>query len=55
MTERDPTLEEALDGLLAASNYCESVGLEELSKRAADLYQDAGAQAPTEDWNGDNE
>lgn len=51
----DPSLEDALGGLMAAANYADDVGLEELSRRAADLYQDLGEQAPDEDWDADIE
>lgn len=46
----DPTLADALDGLIAATNYAEAAGLENAADRAGKLYQQLGTQAPEEDW-----
>ena len=43
-------LEAALDGLLAATNYCEANGMDELSREIADLYQRVGQESPDEHW-----
>lgn len=46
----DEDLEAALDGLISAVNYCSENGLDDLSERAAALYQDLGEQSPDEHW-----
>jgi hypothetical protein len=48
--EDDPTLEDALDGLIDAVNYCENRGMDEHARDISDLYQRVGRDAPEEDW-----
>jgi hypothetical protein len=47
-----PTLEDALEGLLDATNYAEDRNLDDIADRAGKLYQELGAEAPGEDWEG---
>lgn len=51
----DPTLEDALDGLAAATNYAEGGDLDDLAVRAASLYQELGNRAPDEDWRSESD
>lgn len=46
----DYDLEDALDGLIAAVNYCEDNGMNDLSRKISGLYQDVGREAPDEHW-----
>jgi len=50
MTNDDPNLERALDGLIAAADYAEEIDEHELSSRIGRCYQDIGAAAPDEHW-----
>lgn len=50
--KNDPTLEDALDGLQNAERYCQNTGLSDLAREIARLYQETGAEAPEEDWEG---
>ena len=50
MDSPDPELEDALDGLVAASAYCEDVGLHGLSRMIGVLYQRVAIEAPEDDW-----
>ena len=46
----NPTLEDALDGLIAAVNYCESIGLGDVAYDLATHYQTVGREAPDDHW-----
>lgn len=50
MKEEDPDLEDALDGLIAATHYAEEIGEDELAKEISSLYQDLGRVAPDDHW-----
>lgn len=50
MNPEDPTLEDALDGAIAAANYCDEIGEAELARILGTCYQLIGDVAPEEDW-----
>lgn len=53
MTIKDnPDLEDALDGLIHAVRYAESIGEDDIASDAASCYQALGAAAPEEHWDG---
>lgn len=49
ISPENPMLEDALDGLITAANYCDDVGLHELALEIGELYQRLGEEAPEED------
>lgn len=50
MDSEEPDLEDALDGVIAATNYAEEIGEDEIAKELGRLYQDLGRVAPEEHW-----
>lgn len=46
----EPSLEDALDGLLDAASYAGDIGRRDLAVRIARLYKEIGEAAPDEDW-----
>ena len=44
------SLEDALDGLVAASRYAESIGEDELSVDLGVIYQELARRSPDEHW-----
>ncbi|WP_020222525.1 hypothetical protein [Halarchaeum acidiphilum] len=49
-SDESAALEHALDGLIAAVDYAEDIGENELSRRIASCYQALGEAAPTDHW-----
>lgn len=50
MSDETSDLEDALDGLIDASNYAEDIGEFELSRDIARLYQELAKASPNEHW-----
>lgn len=50
-----PDLEDALDGLTAATNYAESIDEDDLAKEIGHLYQQLAEAAPDEDWSDEDD
>ena len=46
----DPDLEDALDGLINATNYCEQHGHDELAREASGLYQAVALASDEDEW-----
>lgn len=50
MSDED-SLQDALDGLISAVEYAESIGERELAREISSLYQEVGRVSPDEHWN----
>jgi len=50
-TEEGAELESALDGLIAAADYADAIGEDELSARISSCYQELAEIAPKDHWN----
>lgn len=48
--EDDPSLENALDGLMDAASYADQRISDDLCYRISELYQEVGQRAPASDW-----
>lgn len=50
MSAEEPDLEEALDGVIAATKYAEEIGEDEISRKLGRIYQELGKAAPEDHW-----
>lgn len=50
MMKDEPTLEDALDGLINAVNYCDDRGMNDLAIEIAGLYQQVAKDSPEDEW-----
>lgn len=52
--EPTPALEDVLNGIATAVEYCESVGMDSEAAELGELYQRIGENAPETDWERSN-